>query len=40
MFKYKIEHRIHYVYSYTDRTWHEFNDRAKAFAFMREEMGG
>lgn len=40
MFKYKIEHRIHYVYSYADGTWYEFNDRVKAFEFMREEMGG
>ncbi len=39
MFKYRIEHRRHYVYSYADRTWHEFDDRAKAFNFMIEEMG-
>ena len=40
MFKYKIVRRIHYVYSYADHTWHDFSDRAGAFNFMIEEMGG
>ena len=39
MVKYKIEHRRHYVYSYADHTWHDFDDRDKAFDFMREEIG-
>lgn len=40
MFKYKIEHRRHYVYSYADGTWHDFDDITKAFNFMREAIGG
>ena len=39
MFKYKIEHRRHYVYNYADRKWHDFNDITEAFDFMRKEMG-
>ena len=40
MFKYKIEHRRHYVYNYADGMWHDFDDRDKAFNFMREVIGG
>lgn len=39
MFKYKIMHRRHYVYSYVDHIWHDFDDITKAFEFMREEIG-
>ena len=39
MFKYKIEHRRHYVYNYADHTWHDFDDRAAAFNFMIKEIG-
>ena len=40
MFKYRIIKGRHYVYNYADRTWHDFDDREKAFNFMREEIGG
>ena len=39
MFKYKIEHRRHYVYNYADLTWYTFDDIHKAFNFMREVIG-
>lgn len=40
MFKYKIIHRMHYVYSYASHDWHRFDDMHKAFNFMREEISG
>lgn len=39
MFKYKIEHRRHYVYSYADRKWYDFDNGGEAFNFMKKEMG-
>ena len=40
MVKYKIEHGIHYVYSYADKTWHDFDSRDAAFNFMERIIGG
>ena len=40
MVKYKIEHQIHYVYSYADKTWYSFGDMDKAFSFMERIIGG
>lgn len=39
MFKYKIEHRRHYVYNYADGTWQDFDSSEKAFDFMKKVIG-
>lgn len=40
MVKYKIEHRMHYVYNYADKTWHEFDNRTEVFNFIKKVIGG
>ena len=40
MVKYQIIRGKHRVYSYADHTWHDFDDRAEAFNFMRKVIGG
>lgn len=40
MVKYQIMHGKHYVYSYADKTWHNFNSREEAFDFMERVIGG